>query len=270
MRSLGKLFRLMMNHFGRWKNTMNEHEYRQFYDQVGALNGWDFSRMQVDSEGIQWDLYQEVMRVCQKSDLLLDIGTGGGEALLSIADAVHLAIGIDCSSGMMETAKRNVEQARASQVRFYQMNAEQLVFPDGMFNRVTCRHSPFCADEVARVLAGDGMFFTQQVSEHDKWNLKQAFGRGQAWGTAQGTLQRQYVEELRTAGLKDIQVYEYNATDYYASVQDLLFLLRHTPIIPNFGQDEQDYELLKQFIEEYRTDRGIRTNSARFMIIAHK
>ncbi|WP_018756326.1 class I SAM-dependent methyltransferase [Paenibacillus terrigena] len=249
---------------------MNEQEYRQFYDQVGAMNGWDFSRMKVVSEGIQWDLYQEVTRVCRKSDLLLDIGTGGGEALLAIADAVLLAIGIDCSSGMMKTAENNLRQAGKSNVRFHQMDAERLVFPDRLFNIVSCRHSEFHAQEVARVLADDGIFFTQQVSERDKWNLKQAFGRGQSWGISDGTLQRRYIQELRDAGLKDIQVYEYNATDYYESVQDLLFLLKHTPIIPNFGQDEMDYTILHQFVEEHQYDRGIRTNSERFMIVARK
>jgi len=249
---------------------MNEREYRQFYDQVGALNGWDFSSIQMVSEEVPWDLYKEVTKVCRQSDLLLDIGAGGGEALLSIADEVQLAIGIDCSSGMMETAARNAAQARTTHARFYLMDAEQLQFPDGMFNFVSCRHSEFNAQEVARVLADDGCFFTQQVSEHDKWNVKQAFGRGQAWGVAQGTLQRQYVQSLEHAGMKDIQVYEYNATEYYASVQDIVFLLKHTPIIPNFGQDEWDHALLKQFVEEHQCDRGIRTNAARFMIVARK
>ncbi|WP_152394884.1 class I SAM-dependent methyltransferase [Paenibacillus guangzhouensis] len=249
---------------------MNEREYRQFYDQVGALNGWDFSSMQMVSEGDSCDLYLEVTKVCRKTDLLLDIGTGGGEALLSMADTVQLAIGIDCSSGMMETATRNLRRAGATNVCFYQMDAERLVFPDGMFNIVSCRHSAFDTHEVARVLADDGYFFTQQVSEHDKWNVKQAFGRGQAWGIAQGTLLRQSVQALEGAGMKDIQVYEYDTDEYYASVQDLLFLLMHTPIIPNFGQDERDHALLKQFVEANQCDRGIRTNAARFMIVARK
>jgi ubiquinone/menaquinone biosynthesis C-methylase UbiE len=249
---------------------MNSVEYKQFYDQVGKVNGWDFSKVKSLSEGVKWNFYDEVIQSCKKTDILLDIGTGGGEALLSIADSALLLIGIDLSTGMIETALNNLKQSNKPNIRFLQMDAEKLNFPDNFFNVVSCRHSGFSAKEIAKVLVNDGVFLTQQVSENDKLNLKEAFGRGQALGTKKGLLKTQYITDLSEAGFTDIQSFEFNATDYYETAEDLLFLLKHTPIVPNFGQSETDFEILQQFIMNNQTERGIRTNSERFMIIARK
>ncbi|AJS60488.1 class I SAM-dependent methyltransferase [Paenibacillus sp. IHBB 10380] len=249
---------------------MNALEYKAFYDRIGAINGWDFSQLQCISEGLKWHFFNEVSQRCNKYDLLLDIGTGGGEALLSITDSALLLVGIDHSTGMITTANNNLMKSHITNVRFIHMDAEKLDFPDHFFNIVSCQHSHFDATEIARVLTPDGIFLTQQVSEQDKFNLKQAFGRGQAWGTEAGTLQRKYITDLQKAGFTDIQFLECNVVEYYPSVEDLVFLLSHTPIIPNFGEYDNDFDVLEQFITDQRTPAGIKTNSERFMIIAKK
>lgn len=249
---------------------MTSLDYKSFYDKVGKLNGWDFSKLKTVSEGVAWDFFDEVAKLCKKTDLLLDIGTGGGEALLSIADSAMLSVGIDLSSGMIETAAHNLRQSNKSNIRFVQMDAEQLKFPDGFFNIISCRHSGFSAKEAAKVLADDGVFLTQQVSEGDKLNIKEAFGIGQAFGTKAGTLKNRYLAELSEAGFTDIQSFEFNASEYYETAEDLIFLLKHTPIIPHFGDSEMDFQILQRFISANKTEKGIRTNSERFMIIARK
>lgn len=249
---------------------MNELEYKNFYDRVGKLNGWDFSKVKCISEGVKWSLYSEVTQKCKKSDILLDIGTGGGEVLLTIAEFALLLVGVDHSNGMIQTANHNLETSNTTNVRFLQMDAQNLEFPQSFFNVVSCRHSPFYAKQVSKILVKDGVFLTQQVSESDKLNIKQAFGRGQDFRTDEGILKERYISELAEAGFTDIQSSEYNAVEYYATYEDLVFLLKYTPIIPNFGQNENDFTLLKKFIEENQTNKGIMTNSKRFMIIARK
>ncbi|EGA91062.1 methyltransferase, putative [Planococcus donghaensis MPA1U2] len=67
-----------------------------------------------------------------------------------------------------------------------------------------------------------------------------------------------------------MQSFDYNVTEYYQRPEDLIFLLQHTPIIPNFGMEPEDYSRLTAFIENNRTKKGIYTNSKRFLIIAKK
>jgi hypothetical protein len=49
-----------------------------------------------------------------------------------------------------------------------------------------------------------------------------------------------------------------------------VFFLKYTPVIPNFGQFENDFDILEKFIEANQTDKGIRTNLKRLMIVAEK
>lgn len=247
---------------------MSKVNYEDFYDKVGRTNGWDFSNVKGTSTGIGWNFYEEVKRLCKSDDILLDIGTGGGESVLGISSSALLLIGIELSNGMMETAKTNLQKSDVSNVRFVQMDAEGLQFPDRFFDVVSCRHSPFNSNEIARVLKSGGTFITQQVSENDKQNLKTFFNRGQSFGEEEGTLKKHYVEELNTAGFLDVKAFDYDATEYYQRPEDLIFLLKHTPIIPGFGDQDTDYEMLEKFIHKNETDKGIITNSKRFMIVA--
>ncbi|MGG4471234.1 class I SAM-dependent methyltransferase [Paenibacillus alvei] len=242
----------------------------EFYDKVGKINGWDFSKLNVISEGLKWDFYEEVTKRCKSSDILLDVGTGGGENLLRIASSLLFLVGIDLSRGMIETAHSNYKMSKVLNVRFSQMSSDNLQFPSGFFDVISSCHAPFSSMEIARVIKNGGFFLTQQVCEADKLNLKEAFKRGQGFGEVDGTLKERYIMELKSAGFTEVQAFEYDANEYYQRAEDLIFLLKHTPIIPDFGQEEKDLDILGSFIENYRTEKGIRTNSKRFLIIANR
>lgn len=249
---------------------MNEINYEKFYDKVGKVNGWDFSNLQLTSEGAKWEFYEEVLKRARDTDVLLDLGTGGGENVLEIASSLLFLIGVDLSPSMVKTAQTNLFNSRTSNVRFAQMSSDDLLLPDQFFNIISCCHAPFHSREVERVLKEDGIFLTQQVSEADKLNLKKAFGRGQSYEDSDGLLKERYMRELKDAGFSEIQSFDYDATDYYQRPEDLLFLLTHTPIIPHFGEEERDYEIFNTFIEDNQTPKGICTNSKRLLIIARK
>lgn len=243
---------------------------QKFYEKLGKANGWDFSAVKSESRGAAWDFYSEAAKYSAPDSIVLDIGTGGGENVMKLAESCAFVVGIDLSATMVETARANLEEANYGNVRFLKMAAESLHFPDGFFDIVTSRHCPFDAAEAARVLKSGGIFLSQQVSEGDKGNLKQAFGRGQAFGQRDGMLKERYIKELEEAGFTDIKCDDYDAAEYYEKPEDLLFLLQHTPIIPNFGEEPQDFEKFNKFILQNQTSKGIRTNSKRFLLIAYK
>ncbi|GAB2564891.1 methyltransferase domain-containing protein [Gracilibacillus alcaliphilus] len=249
---------------------MKETDYESFYNKMGEINGWDFSNLSAISEGVSWNFYDEVRKRAKVNDILLDIGTGGGERLIECSSSFLLLIGIDLSKEMIKRANLNLSNAAAANLRFLQMSSDQLQFPDSFFNIISSRHAPFSAKEVFRVLAHGGYFLTQQVSEADKLNIKEAFGRGQAFDQPDGTAKEKFKKELESAGFSEVISYEYDAIEYYQRLEDLLFLLTHTPIIPDFGQTKQDVETLQSFVEKNITNKGIMTNSKRSLIIAKK
>lgn len=245
-------------------------DYRELYEKAGKRIGWNFSHLKTIETGQGWDFYQEVLKKGKSTDLILDIGTGGGERILKIAKQFKSVYAIDHTSSMIDTANKNLRKAKLNNVNFLLMDSEKLDFPDNYFDIVTNRHCDFNPTEVFRVLKKGGCFLTQQVSEGDQLNIKNAFGRGQSYGIKDGTLKNQYLKELKALGFNKIQSFDYNSKVIYKTDKDYIFLLRYTPTIPEFGKKKEDFEIFRKFIEENKTDKGIETNSKRFMIIAVK
>lgn len=136
----------------RGTHKMNELEYKNFYDKVGRLNGWDFSKVKGETVGDSWDFYGEVKERCKPSRILLDVGTGGGENVLNIASSAKSLIGIDNSNGMIEKAHSNLRKSGVQNVEFLQMDSEVLTFPHAYFDIVSSCHASFAATELAKVM----------------------------------------------------------------------------------------------------------------------
>lgn len=244
--------------------------YKDLYNKVGKRVGWDFSHLKKTETGKKWNFYNKVLEISKPDNTILDIGTGGGERILKIAKKFKFVYGIDHSSSMINTANKNLCNTNLNNVKFLLMDSSKLDFPNNYFDIVTDRHCDFNTKEVYRVLKKGGCFLTQQVSEGDQRNIKKAFGRGQAYGALDGTLKEKYLKEMKEIGFKKIKSFDFDSKVTYKTVKDYIFMLRYTPTIPEFGKRKKDFEILKKFIEENKTEKGITTNSKRFMIIATK
>ena len=72
---------------------------------VENLCGWDFSKLNVEEFPAPW-VYQEIVKqYIQPGDHVLDIGTGGGEIFLSLADRFAYGTGIDHNPKMIQTVQ---------------------------------------------------------------------------------------------------------------------------------------------------------------------
>jgi len=239
------------------------------YRKPGKVRGWDFSQIKFSSEGPRINYCRVVESYLDRNQKLLDIGTGGGEKFLKFAPKVKKAIGIDVDPKMVETARENLRKSGLSNVKFEVCDSEKLRFGGQEFDVVIDRQAPFNPKEVARVLKPGGVFITQQVSEGDKLNFKEIFRRGDSYGIKSGTLKNRYLRELREAGMKIIEEKTANTIEYYRSMDDVIFLLANTPIVPDFDF-EREQDKLKQIEERFKTKKGIRTNAERFLIVAKK
>ena len=97
--------------------------------------------------------------------LALDVATGGGHTALALAPRVGQVVLLDLTPEMLGHARRFVEESGARPLGYVAADAEQLPFPAGRYNLVTCRIAPHhfanvpaFVDEVARVLAPGGAF----------------------------------------------------------------------------------------------------------------
>jgi SAM-dependent methyltransferase len=239
------------------------------YRKPGKVRGWDFSQIKFSSEGPRINYRRVVESHLARNQRLLDIGTGGGEKFLKFAPKVKEAIGIDSDPKMIETARENSRKSGLFNVEFEVCDSKKLKFGNQEFDVVIDRQAPFNAKEVARVLKPGGVFITQQVSEGDKLNFKKIFQRGDSYGIKRGALKNKYLRELQEAGMGIIEEKTANTIEYYQSMEDVVFLLANTPIVPDFDF-ENEQNKLKQIEERFTTEKGIKTNAERFLIVAKK
>jgi len=239
------------------------------YSKPAELKGWDFSQVRVVQEHPRIDYSKVVESHLQRNKTLLDVGTGGGERLQPFAHKVKEVIAIDVNRKMIETAKQNLDKSGLHNVDLILCNSEKMPIATARIDIVIDRHAPFNAKEVYRILRPRGTFITQQVSEGDKRNFKEVFQRGQSYGRELGTLKRRYLKELQEAGVRIIEERTVNSTVYYRSMNDVIFLLANTPIIPDFDF-EKEQDKLEKIQEKFETKKGIKTNSERFLIVGVK
>lgn len=246
---------------------MENSEEKAFYNKIGKTVGWDFSKMQceiVDDSEFQY--FNEINKV-SKNKILLDIGTGGGEKILKNIKNTKLIIGSDFSEEMIKRARENAKQRY--DVKFILMNSDNIQFPNEFFDIICARHTPFDSKEVYRTLNKNGMLFSEQVDEDDCIELKENFERGQGYQVEIKQIEKDK-QNLKRESFSDIKFYDIIQEEYYKTEEDLLFLLNNTPIIPNFGKEEGDYEKFNKYVRENTTEKGICLKRKLYGIIAKK
>jgi SAM-dependent methyltransferase len=235
------------------------------------VTGWDFSWLdgRATEERPPWG-YQKLMgEKIGRAALSLDIQTGGGEVLAGVPQRAAKAM------VATESWPPNIKRAQANLrakgvVVVNDEDRPQLPFADGTFDLVTSRH-PGAAhwDEIARVLAPGGTYFSQQVGPHSGHEVYEFFLGPQPPGRSDRDpeLARSRAEEaglevvdLRTAELK-MQFFNVGAMVY--------FLRKVIWFVPDFTVAKYR-DRLKVLHERIQADGPFVAYSRRFLIEARK
>lgn len=135
---------------------------RHVQQQFGA-HAQNFVTSKVHAQGRSLARLVELLNP-QSDWRVLDIATGGGHTALALAPHVHRVIASDLTVPILQAAREFIGSQGRDNVAFCQTDAERLVFPDGIFQCITCRiaphHFPDVAAfvrEAARVLAPGGL-----------------------------------------------------------------------------------------------------------------
>jgi SAM-dependent methyltransferase len=147
------------------------------------VSGWDFSRFGdgLSGDAPPWSYVDLARDALRRASSVLDVGTGGGEVLLSLVDALpDDTVATEGWQPNLPVARGALEAHGIEVVEYDAETVPRMPFPDDRFDAVLDRHEAYDASEVARVLRQRGTFLTQQVDGRDLADLSDLLGGSHA------------------------------------------------------------------------------------------
>ena len=231
---------------------MKTKEY-EFYNE---LKNWDFSQIKYEEDNLtQWDMYDILRENTNSQSKVLDLGTGGGEKVLTQFPEVAEILATDFSEEMIKTANYNLSKTEKRNVTFRQMDNLNMDTPNEYFNVVVARHTCIDAKQIYNTLKPNGMLILRGVDKLDCWQLKRVFGKGQAYNDITPISHIDY-EKILNAGFKKVELVPIHVREYYQSKEDLMALLLKTPILNDFFENS-NLSKINEYIECNTTEKGI-------------
>lgn len=234
-----------------------------------GMSGWDFShlegRYQVDP--LPWEYRTRVKEFLRPGVRLLDLGTGGGEVLMSLGHPPKLISVTEGWEPNLELCRRRLEPLGVTVKSYDSLRGEPLSFEDDSFDLVLDRHESYDLQEVSRVLKKGGFFVTQQVGGENSLPLAKRLLPG-FQGNYVGFNLENELPKFRQAGFRiqyGNQAYprgkflDVGAVCFHASVLPWEF--------PDFSVDRCEGELFA--LQEQLESQGFVPNQEhRFIIVA--
>jgi SAM-dependent methyltransferase len=148
------------------------------------FTGWNFSHLdgRMLEEQAPWSYSTRAAELMRQSTAVIDLGTGGGERLLKLQASWPKKVVV--TEDYPPNFKLATERLSPYGVRVVDVpltDTDPMPFADGEFDLVLNRHSGFNAREVARILAPDGAFLTQQIHGLWAYDLIAAFDTKPQW-----------------------------------------------------------------------------------------
>lgn len=135
-----------------------------------GMTGWDFSHIEgrYTVEPLPWDYSQVVKEFLRPGVRLLDMGTGGGEFLLTLGHPYALTSVTEGWAPNLILCKKRLEPLGVTVREYDSEKGQPMPFPDDSFDLVINRHESYDLSEVRRVLKKNGFFVTQQVGGENR------------------------------------------------------------------------------------------------------
>jgi SAM-dependent methyltransferase len=203
-----------------------------------------------DSEK-SWDLESTIGEALLGAKSLLDLGTGDGVFLARIARRFGLPSNAFATEGYPPNVPLARERLEPLGVSIFEVvetdqpshSRPWLPFRDSEFEVVISRHMGYDPAEVARVLAAEGKFITQQVGDQMNLDIHRALGRERE-PRPEWNLDRA-VQELEQAGLSVQTADECLTVGRFADMGALVYYLKGVAWeVPDFSVDRYAEPLL--------------------------
>ncbi|SNY71666.1 class I SAM-dependent methyltransferase [Paractinoplanes atraurantiacus] len=235
---------------------------------IGApLKGWDFGWLagRVEGSDPSWSYPLLAGELVRSGSRLLDVDTGGGELLSSLAPLPAGAVATEGWEPNLASARERLGPLGVD-VRFGR--GDGLPVADRSVDVVLNRHGRLDAGEVARVLAPGGALLTQQVGSDDCAEINAALGAPAAYGrswNAGGA-----VAELGAVGMGVIDVREEWPSLTFYDIGALVYQLRAVAWqVPDFTVSRYE-EGLRRIDRHIRESGEFRVRAHRFLVRAER
>ena len=143
-----------------------------------SFSGWDFGYLvgRMVQDPLSWDYRSRVRELLTDAATLLDVDTGGGEVLASLAPLPPHTVATEGYVPNISVARQNLEPlgVKVVELEVNDCDACKLPFSEETFDLIINRHGSFAADEFYRILKHNGQFITQQVGGTNLYGLNEA------------------------------------------------------------------------------------------------
>ena len=206
---------------------MNNSDFDRLVEEALAqdFSGWDFSWLHGRwyEEDPPWAYEALVAEEKVRANSLLDMGTGGGEFLASLAPLPARTVATESYPPNIPVAHARLEPLGVEVVAFTDEKA--LPLENGQFDLIINRHESYSLPELDRLLKPGGRFLTQQVGSQDCIQLNQFLNAPLADVAASWTLEK-VVNEFEDAGFHIERAEEALLASHFYDIGAVVFFLK--------------------------------------------
>ncbi len=236
-------------------------------DAAAPFEGWDFSYLKdrmIEGEP-PWSYPDLASAAIAKAHDILDVATGGGEILASLAPFPGRVSAVEGFVPNLAVARRRLEPLG---VRVFEGNtASGMPFEDLTFDLILNRHGGFKAVEMHRVLKPGGVFLTQQVGGDNLADLAAAFGGSLSYPN--NTLAR-VSEDLTALGCDVRRAEAWTGKVTFLDVGAVVYFLRAIPWVVRGFEVETHLPDLQALQDRLQAEGQLDFTYTRFLIEAVK
>jgi len=241
-----------------------------------AFQGWDFSHIEGrwNEPNPPWNYKAIVEFYLKNTDILLDMGTGGGEVLLTLNHPYKNTYATEAYTPNFELCKEVLSPLGITVVQTHtdeNFNADDILpFEDDFFDVIINRHESFDLTEINRTLKHGGYFITQQVGNKNTNEFMRRLNDDNfIFDRSHHTVDK-YVDTLRKIGFQIIKTDE---AEYPVKVYDVGAFVFYAKVIvweyPGFAVKTLLDKLLK--CQKEIEEKGFLDSTGhRFLIVAKK
>lgn len=248
----------------RGKSMKTDDLYAYFVSEYEKpFSGWDFSHIdkRMTEDTLPWDYKAMVRELLPDASTLLDMGTGGGEFLSSLAPLPDETYATEGYTPNIPVARERLEPLGVGVVA---VDSERLPFKDETFSHVINRHESFDVYELYRVLKHGGIFLTQQVGGDNDIDINRALGAPMPPDTDWNLTTA--ASALEKAGFTVTDRREHYYLERYHDTGALLYYLKAIPWqVADFTVDKY-YDRLVEIHHKIQEKRFFPAKAHRFLV----